>query len=184
MDEQVVAVTKQEVLTPDLVRGLLIAAVVLLAALVLAWRLGMLAAGIGFVFIVAALLVLAWRRYLRQVSLDATAGLITARSILPLVSFSMPLASLESIDTVRPFSPLVRKGPKYNLVLRRRGRIQPLLFEVWTAREDETVQLLLSLLPGSLLTESARPGTVMQTSQVSGNAPNNGVQTDNASRCR
>jgi hypothetical protein len=131
--------------------GLVLVGVSALACLVLGVVEGYSLSGALAAAVVVGLSLLAWRRYLRSVSFDPEKSTITAKSVLPLLTFVIPLSRLKSVRTVRAVGIPRLELVAYNLVLRRKWAIQPLLFEVTTSKEHAAVQRLLASLPDDLL---------------------------------
>jgi hypothetical protein len=121
--------------------GLAFAAAILVGANALAMsrRHGVL--GILFSLFVVGLLLLAWRRFLRSVTYEPDSAVLVAKGVLPFVRFRIPLASLESVHATRVVG--IDGRGRYNLVLRRKGSIQPLILEVRTDREDDMAKAFL-----------------------------------------
>jgi hypothetical protein len=148
-----VVVEREKLLTADAAIGLAFAIVVLAGANLLALRLERPLFGAVFTVAIVMLLIVAWRRYLRRIEFDVEGAVITARSVLPFFKFAMPLATLDAVYTTRNIA--LTGGAEYNVVVRRRGAVQPLLLEVRTANEHRAVQRLLAAIPAELRNASA-----------------------------
>jgi hypothetical protein len=140
--------SRDRVMTCDMILGLLFAMCGLALINAVTWYGGLPAVGITSTAVLLALLVIAWRRYLREVEFDLDSGEIRAKSILPIVSFSFPLAALTAVHMTPNVSRVHRD--RYNVVFRCRRRIQPLLFEVVTDAEDEQARLVVAQILGAL----------------------------------
>ena len=136
---EVLTISRKQILTTDLLCG--IAAGLVIAAAMLAYTLYFsewLVFG-SILGVLPFLVYLALRRYLRSITFDLERKILVARSIFPWITFTIPFANVQVIRRVK-------RAGGYNLAVKRSRLIQPLLFETWTAEEDQDVQFFMTLL--------------------------------------
>ena len=136
---EVVTISRKRIFTTDLLCGIVAGLVIAAVMLVYLWYFSE-----WFVFgsilgVLPFLIYLALRRYLRSITLDSERKILVARSIFPWITFTIPFANVKVVRSVK------RHGG-YNLAVKRSRVIQPLLFETWTAAEDQEVLSFMAVL--------------------------------------
>ena len=136
---EVVTISRKRIFTTDLLCG--IAAGLVIAAVMLAysWYFSEWLVFGSILGVLPLLVYLALRRYLRSITLDSERKILVARSIFPWITFTIPFANVKVVRSVK------RHGG-YNLAVKRSRVIQPLLFETWTAAEDQEVLSFMAVL--------------------------------------
>lgn len=130
-----ILVTREKVLNSDFVSGLLISAPIPL--LILVFLKPLVFAVISCAFLLMLVLI-SWRKHLKRLSLTSPSGPIVATTILPFVTFNVPI---ETVEVVRLRKAISLSGKARTiLVIRKKGKLQPMLFEVWTDAEQSQVR--------------------------------------------